>query len=74
MKNLIIGGLLTVIMKPYIVAVDSVWELIFCLLIMWFSFWVIIEEGEGLLKSYQKKRKGGNREKKSCHGKNPVCR
>lgn len=65
MKNLIIGGLLTVIMKPYIVAVDSVWELIFCLLIMWFSFWVIIEEGEGLLKSYQKKRKGGNSEKKS---------
>lgn len=74
MKNLIIGGLLTVIMKPYIVAVDSVGELIFCLLIMWFSFWIIIEEGEGLLKSYQKKRKGGNREKKSGHSKNPVCR
>ena len=74
MKNLIIGGLLTVIMKPYIVSVDSVGELIFCLLIMWFSFWVIIEEGEGLLKSYQKKRKGGNREKKSGHSKNPVRR
>jgi hypothetical protein len=65
MKNLIIGGLLTVIMKPYIVSVDSVGELIFCLLIMWFSFWVIIEELEGLLKEYRKKWKGGNSEKKS---------
>ena len=64
MKNLIIGGLLTVIMKPYIVAVDSVGELIFCLLIMWFSFWVIIEELEGLLREYRKKWKGGNSEKK----------
>jgi uncharacterized membrane protein len=73
MKNLIIGGLLTVIMKPYIVSVDSVGELIFCLLIMWFSFWVIIEELEGLLKEYRKKWKGGNREKKgSC--KNQVRR
>lgn len=73
MKNLIIGGLLTVIMKPYIVSVDSVGELIFCLLIMWFSFWVIIEELEGLLKEYRKKWKGGNGEKKgSC--KNPVRR
>lgn len=66
MKNLIIGGLLTVIMKPYIVSVDSVGELIFCLLIMWFSFWVIIEEMEGLLKEYRKKWKWGNSEKKGC--------
>ncbi len=74
MKNLIIGGLLTIIMKPYIVAVDSVWELIFCLLIMWFSFWVIIEESEDILRDICKKKGGNVHEKKRRNNKNPVRR
>lgn len=73
MKNLIIGGLLTIIIKPYIVAVDSVGELIFCLLIMWFSFWVIIEESEGLLHSIFKKGEQRHEKKRRNH-KNPVRR
>ena len=72
MKNLIIGGLLTIIMKPYIVAVDSVGELIFCLLIMWFSFWVIIEESEGILRDIRKRKGGRTHEKKRRNCKNPV--